>query len=263
MSAEFSSVCRQWRQYRRLSQMELALAADVSQRHLSWLETGKSKPSRDMVIRLSEALDVPLRERNTLLEAAGYAGVYAESDLSREHMAPVLDVVTRMLAHHDPMPAYVVDRFWNVLDRNRSASMLLAFGGDVSRFELHGRLNLALMTLHPEGMRQFLGNWNQVAPHFVRRLEREYLATGDVEVKRTLSGFIKLAGDLPDASFEPLMPVLPMELQFGEVKLSLFSVITTFGTPQDITTEELRIEAFYPTDAATEAFFVNALADVE
>lgn len=238
--------------------MELALAADVSQRHLSWLETGKSHPSREMVIRLCEALDVPLRERNALLQAAGYAAVYLESDLQAPSMAPVLGVLTQILEHHDPLPAFVIDRFWNVVKQNRSAGLLLSMAGDLSHLYDGPVPNLALLTLHPEGLRRYIANWDQAAPGFIRRLEREYLASGDLAVRRTLGSYIEMANVLPDVLTEAPSPVMPLELRIGELALSVFSVISTFGTPSDVTTDELRIEAFYPSDESTEAFFANA-----
>lgn len=257
----FSDACRQWRQYRKLSQLELALAADVSQRHVSWLETGRSQPSRDMVLRLSDAMDVPLRERNVLLRAAGFAPIYRESGLDEPSMLPVQDALSRMLAHHEPLPAVVVDRLWNVHQQNEAATRMFSLTGDpVALNDALGggdAVNLALLTLHPNGYRRFITNWDQAAPAFVRRLRGEAVATGDARLKAQVDTFIELAGPMPEAASiaDPLLPVLPLELDLGGLQLSLFSVISTFGTPQDITTDELRIEAFYPNDETTAAFF--------
>ncbi len=264
---QFQNVCRQWRQYRKLSQLDLALAANVSQRHVSWLETGKSQPSREMVIRLSEAMEIPLRERNRLLKSAGYASVYGESALDEPAMAPVLDALNLVLDHHEPLPAIVVDRGWNVRKSNSAAGQLFASAGVsaemLQRVGAGDGLNLALLTVHPEGVRRFISNWDEAAPAFVRRLKSEAVATGDPELKARFAEYIELAG--PVADNEPavsnLTPVLPLELDLNGLKLSLFSVISTFGTPQDITTDELRIEAFYPNDATTKAFFANAGSD--
>ncbi|MEM8814683.1 MAG: helix-turn-helix transcriptional regulator [Pseudomonadota bacterium] len=261
---DFQTVCREWRQYRKLSQLELALAADVSQRHVSWLETGKSVPSREMVIRLSEAMQVPLRERNRLLQSAGYASVYGESQLDEPAMAPILDALNLVLDHHEPLPAMVVDRSWNVRKANRSADRLLRFAGVsedmLARIGGGEELNVALLTVHPEGLRGYISNWVQAAPAFVRRLRSEAIASGNAELKERFARYIELAGPMPEN--EPangnLLPVLPLELDMNGLKLSMFSVISTFGTPQDITTDELRIEAFYPTDDATKRFFTEA-----
>ncbi len=257
----FPSICRQWRQVRKLSQLDLALEANVSQRHVSWLETGRSQPSRDMVVRLSDAMEIPLRERNAFLNAAGFAAAYAESPLDDASMAPVLDALTRVLKHHDPFPALVVDRFWTVKLKNKAADLLLNVAGDpeetLARIGSKGEFNLLLLTVHPEGLRQYISNWDQVAPSFIRRLKSEAAASGDPELQARFAQVIELAAvpdDTPLVS-EKLLPVLPLELDINGLKLSLFSVISTFGTPQDITTDELRIEAFYPTDENTDAFF--------
>jgi transcriptional regulator with XRE-family HTH domain len=261
----FRSVCRQWRQFRKMSQLDLALAANISQRHISWLETGRSSPSRAMVIRLSDAMDIPLRERNILLQSAGFASAYRETTLNEPAMAPVLDALNHVLLHHEPLPALVVDRFWNVKRKNRAADLLLGIEGDtdamLQRIGADGEINLALLTLHPQGLRPYIKNWQQVAPSFVRRLKSEALASGDSKVRDHLARYIELAGPIVDAdpAADPvnnsLLPVLPLELDIHGLQLSLFSVISTFGTPQDITTDELRIEAFYPTDLKTRQFF--------
>ncbi len=257
----FPSHCRQWRQYRKLSQLELAMEANVSQRHISWLETGRSKPSREMVIRLAEALDIPLRERNKLLRAAGFAAVYSERSLQEPDMAPVLDALNRVLEHHNPLPAVVVDRFWNVVMMNTAGELLFGMAEPsddyIADMGESARHNMAALTLHPGGFRQFITNWEQAAPTFVRRLKREALESGDAEYGKLLNKLLDLAGpiessDLPD---EQLLPVLPLELEQDDLKLSLFSVISTFGTAQDITADELRVEAFYPGDSATDEFF--------
>jgi transcriptional regulator with XRE-family HTH domain len=257
----FQYICRQWRQFRKLSQLDLALAADVSQRHVSWLETGRSHPSRDMVMRLSDAMDIPLRERNVLLQAAGYSGVYRETQLTEPTMAPILDALNYVLEHHDPLPAVVVDRFWNVKETNNGAKLLLSIGGDpqalLKDIGSNGELNLALLTLHPRGLRQYIANWDRVVPSLIWRLKREAFASGDPKVQEQFAQYIELVEPWSDSDpvTETLLPVLPLELNINGLELSLFSVISTFGTPQDITTDELRIETFYPTNTKTENFF--------
>ncbi len=259
----FASFCKQWRQYRKLSQLELALAAEVSQRHVSWLETGRSKPSREMVIRLSDAMDMPLRERNVFLQSAGYASIYSENALEAPAMEAVLAALRAVLRHHDPLPALVVDRFWNVRMINRGAEKLLGLSGDIDALWQavgdDGRHNLALLTLHPKGLRPFIANWALAAPAFVKRLKREMLASGDREIQQKIGEIIALAEPLPSVEKyqPPLVPVLPLELAINSVSLKLFSVFSIFGTPQDVTTEELRIEAFYPSDESTREFFMR------
>lgn len=257
----FSSVCREWRQFRKLSQLELSLAANISQRHLSWLETGRSVPSREMVLRLAEAMNVPLRERNVLLQSAGYAPAYGETDLGDPSMSPVLDAINQILEHHEPLPAVVVDRFWIIRKHNRAADLLLGISGELEamleRVGADGELNLALLTLHPEGLRPYIANWELVAPLFLRRLRNEALASGDPLVRARLAGYAEALGpvDTSEAVTGGLLPVIPLELAAGRLRLSLFSVIATIGTPQDVTTDELRIETFYPADEATRHFF--------
>ncbi len=263
IAEDFSSVCRQWRQFRKLSQLELALAANVSQRHVSWLETGRSKPSRDMVLRLSEAMDVPLRERNALLKAAGFASAYRESRLEDPSMAPVLDALERMLAHHEPLPALVVDRLWNIKRMNNAAELMLGLGGDLAALQRQigfgEELNIALLSVHPQGLRRYIANWDELGPTFARRLRVEAAASGDPAVQSLFDRMIELADQGGDATpaIHNLQPVLPLVLDVNGLRLSLFSVISTLGTPQDVTADELRIESFYPADAETAAFFAE------
>lgn len=264
---EFPAHCRQWRLHRKLSQLELAMEANVSQRHISWLETGRSKPSREMVIRLSQALDIPLRERNTLLQAAGFAAVYSERSLQEPDMAPVLDALNRVLEHHNPLPAIVVDRFWNIVMKNEAAELLFSLAEPGEQFLQdmgeQALQNLAALTLHPDGIRSFISNWEQAAPEFIRRLKREATSSSDTRHLEWLQKLLDLAEPIPepDLAEEQLLPVLPLVLQRDDLQLSLFSVISSFGTAQDVTAEELRVETFYPGDSATEEFFQAMTAE--
>ncbi|MFT5692294.1 MAG: transcriptional regulator with XRE-family HTH domain [Oceanicoccus sp.] len=263
----FMFMCRHWREYRKLSQLDLALEANVSQRHVSWLETGRSLPSREMVLRLSEALEIPLRERNSVLQSAGFSAAYTEKALDDPSMAPVLDALNHVLRHHDPMPAVVIDRFWNVKMKNKAAELLLGVVGDtellLEGMETSKEINLALLTLHPQGLRPYIKNWDQVAPAFIRRLKGEAFSSGDVDVEKTFARYIELVEPIiaSDIHTETLLPVLPLELNINGLDLSLFSVMSTFGTPQDVTTDELRIEAFYATDEKTEQFFKSVAVE--
>lgn len=258
----FGHQLKSWRSMRKVSQLDLALNAAVSQRHVSWLETGKSRPSREMVIQLAEALDIPLRARNTLLGSAGFAAVYSEASFDSDAMAPVQNALRAMLAHHDPLPAFVLDRLWRIEMANDSAENMLRMFGDIEALwkivDPSGRRSLARLTLHPEGARPFIANWRELAGGFLHRLRREALASGDDEEREEFESLLGLVGNdelvLP-ASEPNLLPVLPLILDYGELHLSLFSVIATFGTPQDITVDELRIESFFPADEATKAFF--------
>lgn len=258
---KFRELFRRWRHHRKLSQLDLALAAGVSQRHVSWLETGRSQPSREMVIRLSDAMEIPLRERNVLLQSAGYSALYTEKRLDEPGMEPVLEAVRHLLDHHDPYPAVAVDRFWNVKMQNVAAGSLLGLVDDPSVMtdatSEQGEPNLALLSLHPEGLRRYIANWSQVAPPFIRRLRSEALASGDARMQARFERFIALAGSIGEAEWghEGLTPVLPLEIVVGDVVLRVFSIISTIGTPQDVTADELRVEAFFPADPDTERFF--------
>lgn len=258
---EFCGLLKHWRNHRSLSQLDLALRADVSQRHVSWLETGRSQPSRDMVLRLTEALDIPLRERNQLLTSAGFAAMFTENKLDEPSMKPVLHVISRMLDNHEPFPAIVLDRMWNIIMQNKAAGILFQITGDpASLWQAvgdNGDKNIALLSIHPNGLRQFISNWATAGPMFLRRLKREALESGDQRVIKKFYELETLAGETlrDDTPDDPLLPILPLEFQFGDFKLSLFTVISTFGTAQDVTTDELRIETFYPTDDQSAAFF--------
>ena len=257
----FQAECRKWRQFRKLSQLDLALNADISQRHLSYLETGRSLPSREMIIRLCEAMEIPLRERNALLASAGYSAIYSETNLDEPAMVPVLEALNRMLAFHDPFPAIVIDRFWNVKRMNQSASALFALiSSEIGMNEgasAEQEVNMAELSLHPNGLRKVIRNWRPAAAEFVQRLRSEASASGNQELKQRFARYIELA-EIPEShgrAHHSLLPVLPLEFSLQGMELGMFSVISTFGTPQDITTDELRIEAFYPVDRTTEAFF--------
>lgn len=259
MTAAFPTLCKQWRQRRHLSQLDLAESAAISQRHLSWLETGKSQPSKVMVLKLAEALEIPLRERNTLLTAAGFAAQYRESGLEEPHMAPVREALQQVLRHHEPFPAVVVDRKWNRVMGNQASDTMFALAGAATGESEDTPLNLAAATLAPDGLRKFISNWEVAVPLFVQRLRSEALASGEAEVIAHVEALVRAAGEIPNLapSSEPLLPVLPLELDIDGLCLSLFTVMSTFGTPQDITTDELRIEAFYPSDEATRDFFTQ------
>ncbi len=256
----FPRLFRQWRTTRNLSQLALASSAGISQRHISWLESGRSKPSREMVLRLAEALNVPLRARNVLLTAAGFAPQYRESSMEASHMAPVADALRQVLNHHDPFPAMVIDRRWHKVMSNRGADLILSLAGVPANEQGSTPFNLAAATLSAQGLRPYIRNLEEAIPMFVHRLRSEAQAHGDPEELAYVEGLIRQADlNVPlKAHSEPLLPVMPLELGIGGIELSVFTVISTFGTPQDVTTDELRVEAFYPADDATRCFFENA-----
>ncbi len=255
----FARLLKSWREARKCSQLDLALASRISQRHVSFMESGRARPSRDMVLQLSEALEVPLRERNTLLTAAGFAAMYRETDLKLPAMAPVREALQLMLDHQEPNPVSVVDRAWNVLMINRAMLRVFSLAGDPTQLWQrvcgNGPHNVLKMTFHPEGFRPYIVNFEEVAPVLLNRTRREAAACNSEPLLRLLDEILAYPGipeswKVPDWQAPP-PPVLPLELARGEMKLKLFSMITTFGTPQDITTDELRVESFFPADAAT------------
>lgn len=257
-TSKFTQSLKMWRKNRKLSQLELALAADVSQRHVSWLETGRSKPSREMVLRLSAAMEVPYRERNSLLNAAGFADVYREQTLDDPAMASIKTVLSEILKHHEPYPAFVLDRYWNIQQQNNAADRMFDMVGGAEQLWQAvgdtGERNIALLTVHPQGFKQFVLNWDDVAIQFAQRLQKEALDSCDEKIMRRLG---QLSAYLPHSdapTLEPLLPMIPIDLNVNGLQLSLCSVISTFGTAQDITADELRVETFYPADEHTANF---------
>ena len=257
----FGNVVRQWRKVRKLSQFELALMASVSQRHLSCLETGRSRPSRPMVMQLAEALDIPLRDRNELLSSAGFSKLYRERGLDDAQMESVRVALEQILEKQEPYPCVVIDRCWNIVKANRAMQQLMSVAGELN-VDSYTRNNQALLTLHPEGLRPFITNFNDTVAPFVQRLRRDTLRYSDDETSRFFDKVKALVDDVVIVDVPgdaPLMPTLPLELRFGELNIALFSVIATFGTPQDVTTDELRIESFFPADESSR-IYLEALA---
>ncbi len=245
---------RSWRQRRSLSQLELALDAAVSSRHVSFLETGRARPSREMVLHLAEHLDVPLRERNSLLLAAGYAPVFAERPLGTDEMAPVRQALARFLRAHEPYPAVVVDRHYNLLDANDALAVLT---DGVAAELLEPPANALRVTLHPNGMAPRILNLGEWSAHLLGRLRRQAATSGDADLQSLhdeLAGYPGVAREAPSEQSAGRDIVLPLRLRdaHGD-ELSFFSTVSTFGTPVDITLAELAIEAFYPANASTAA----------
>ncbi|MFI2282986.1 helix-turn-helix domain-containing protein [Nocardia beijingensis] len=247
---------REWRQRRRLSQLDLALAADTSARHLSYVETGRATPSRAMVLRLCDTLEVPLRERNTLLVAAGFAPAYRESSLDDAHLASVRTALDTMLTAHEPYPAVVIDRLWNVVVGNAAMSVLM---DGVPEHVRAPRPNVYRLVLHPDGLSARLANLAQVRELFLERLGRQVSASGDAELAALydeVSGY----PDPPEAdaaAAETATPAgpfeVPIRIRTPAGELSMFSTMATFGAPADVTLSELAIELFYPLDDFTAA----------
>jgi len=249
---------RNWREQRRLSQMELALQADISTRHLSFVETGRSKPSRDMIKRLCEQLDLPLRERNQLLLAGGYAPVYTESPLEAPDMEAVRTAIRQLLRSHEPYPALVVDRAWNLVDANSGIAMLTEGSAP---WLLEPPVNALRLSLHPEGMAPRILNLGEWRAHLLGRVRREVALSRDPELAKLYAQLQEYPCDQP----EPEPPsstdiVVPLRYRYGGLELSFFSMSATFGAPLNVTVSELAIESFFPADPATTQFLLKGAA---
>jgi len=253
----FAAKLRWWRAHRGLSQLELAGRAGISQRHLSFLELSRNAPSRDMVLRLATTLDVPLRQQNALLLAAGFAPVWQESEFAAPELSHIRSGLDYMLAQQEPFPAVVVDRRWNLLKANAAAVRLVEFL--VGPLAEGAAVNLADALVAPDVLRPFLVNWEELVRYFIRSVEADAAADGTPETMALLQRLLGYAGVGPIVkrmAFEATSgPVVPMHFRKGDTALSLFTTIATLGTPQDITLQELRIECFFAMDDATAKIF--------
>ncbi len=254
-ASRFGGLLRAWRRRRGMSQLELGLTCDVSQRHVSFLESGRASPSRGMVLHLAGALAVPLRQQNELLLAAGFAPAFGERPAEAPDKRQVTDALKRMLAQQEPFPALLVDGRYRVLDANRAAAGLISFllGGAPT-----GPLNLAELILRPDALRPVLENWSEVALWLLRRLRAEAVHEGGPGAADPLAEFLhlpdvaRLARQPRDEAEHP--PTLVARFRRDGVRLGLFSIIATIGTPLDVSLQDVRVEFFFPADPATEAW---------
>ena len=240
---------REWRQRRRKSQLELSLDAEISTRHLSFLETGRSQPSREMVLRLAEQLDMPLRDRNVLLQAAGYASVFPERPLDDPALAIARQAIEQVLTGHEPNPALAVDRHWTLVASNAATGRLLA---GVDPALLQPPVNVLRLALHPRGVAPRTANLGEWRAHLLARLGHQIQITGDpvlVRLLRELRDYPAPAAPAHDVDAAAF--VVPFRLVTEHGTLAFFSTVTVFGTPIDVTLSELAVEAFYPADVAT------------
>jgi transcriptional regulator with XRE-family HTH domain len=250
--ARVGDLLREWRQRRRLSQMDLSNEAEVSARHLSFVETGRSKPSRELLLHLAEHLDVPLRDRNGMLLAAGYAPVYRETALADDAMGPVRAALDKILTSHQPYPAVIVDRRWDLVSANDAALAILT--EDVAPTLLQPPVNALRVSLHPDGLAKRIVNLAEYSAHLVTRLERQAAMSSDTkldELREELRSY-------PGVKDQSAVAVSPADLLFAPLvltsrgrELTFFSTLATFGTALDITLSELAIESFFPGDRAT------------
>ena len=240
---------RDWRQMRRRSQMDLALEADISTRHLSFIETGRSRPSREMVVRLADQLDVPLRERNAMLLAAGFAPVYGERSLNDAEMRAARQAIDIVLSGHEPYPALAIDRHWNLIAANRAVGPLIA---SAAAHLLEPPTNVLRLSLHPDGIAPLIANLAEWRAHILDRLERQVSATADALLKNLLeelSSYPAIDGAGSRHEFGEVL--IPLRLASPVGELSLLTTTTVFGTPMDVTLAELAIECFFPADEVT------------
>jgi transcriptional regulator with XRE-family HTH domain len=250
---------REWRSARGFSQLDLAMRAGFSSRHLSFIETGRTQPSPQALLVLAETLEVPLRERNRLLEAGGYAHVYRQTPLDAEEMRHVRGVLQFILDRHEPYGAVVLDRYSNLLMGNAAATRML--GTLVDHTLLSSSPNLLRMVFHPLGGRRHIVNWSEVSRHLLARADRELSIPGDetgATLLRELRSYVTEDVQQAATPIKPADVLLPVHIRKDGHDLRLFSAIMTLGTPQDVTLQELRIETFFPADEATEQLLRDA-----
>lgn len=253
--APVGRLLRGWRERRRLTQFDLALRAEVSARHLSFIETGRSRPTSEMILRLAQQLDVPLRERNVLLLSGGYAPAYPANGLADPPMAAVHEAIEHVLRAHEPFPAVVIDAGWEMVAANDAVSLLTE--GSAAAL-LEPPVNVLRLSLHPDGMAPRIVNLPEWRAHLLDRLGRDIETTADpalIALRDELAGY----PSPPPVSHPDSRAILvPLRLRVRDAVLSLFSTTTVFGTPRDVMLSELAIESFYPADASTAAFLTAA-----
>ncbi|MEH6438047.1 helix-turn-helix domain-containing protein [Massilia sp. DD77] len=261
--SDFAAALRYWRGKRGISQLRLSVDSGISQRHLSFLETGRAQPGKDLILKLGLVLDIPLRQRNAMLLAAGFAPAYRERNLQDPDMEAVKQALEFMLQQQSPYPALVVDRLWNLVMANEPAARMMRFFlGMPAHMPIprDGSVNVIRMTLDPNGLRPALVNWQEVCADQLQWVQREAMGDGPgSEAAKLLDELLALPG-IAEAASQPnldrlALPFLPITLRKDEVALKLFTTITTLGTPHDVTVHELRLEAFFPADEASRRWF--------
>ena len=244
------ALLREWRTRRRVSQLELSSETGVSTRHLSFIETGRSRPSRDMLMRLAEYLDLPLRERNSLLLAAGFAPEYAQTPIDADAMRDIRRSLQALVDAHQPCPAMAVDHAWNLVLANNSA---FAMADGIPDELMAEPINIMRLLLHPQGVSRYIVNFDVYSAHLLHRLQRQLRATGDPDVRellREVETYPDVRSPRSTATF-PIAPVFRIRLPSSDETWSFFTVVSTLGTPYDVTLDEIVIESLFPADAAT------------
>ena len=252
-SSQFGILLRHWRQARRYSQMDLALQADISSKHVSFLETGRNQPSREMILRLTQAMDVPLRDRNLILNSAGFAPVYEESGIDSPLVGQAREALTRILEKQEPYPAIVLDAGWNLVQQNRGAS---ALGQFLLPDAPETGFNALELLFSPQGLQPFIVNWEQLSSLLLMRVLRESAMPGQGRSSRKLLDRLEAMPATPRnwkelAASQPDGPTVDLIIEKNGSQYAFFTTVTTFGTPQDVTLQELRIESYFPSDENT------------
>jgi transcriptional regulator with XRE-family HTH domain len=260
---ELGALLRHWRDIRGRSQLDLSLDTGVSQRHISFIESGRSVPSRETLMDIAQALDIPLRDRNILLLAAGYAPIYSENAWNAPEMQSITGALERMLRQHEPFPAVVMDRYWNVLMANESAPRFFSCFIDMAARK--SPRNLLHLMFDPKGMRPFIANWKDVATSLFQRVYRE--SVGRVvdektkELMAALLAYPEVKTEWKTSKAPSAMPVIPISFAKDANMLNYFSMVATVGTPQTIAAQELRIECMFPADETTEILHIAMMGD--
>jgi transcriptional regulator with XRE-family HTH domain len=256
-------ILRQWRSSRGKTQLDLSFDAGISQKHISFVESGRSTPSRQTLLDLAQALEIPLREQNTLLLAAGYAPVYSQDPLDAPAMTSITKALMRLLRQHEPFPAIVMDRYWNVLMTNDAAPRF--FNCFIDMGARPQPRNLLHLMFDPSGMRPFIANWKEAARSLLARVHREALGrvidAGTQSLLDELAKYPDVAPDWQKPASGDVIPVIPLSFRKGTVTLNYFSLITTVGTPQTVAAQEHRLECMFPADERTEDAHVRYVRD--
>ncbi len=257
----FGNLLKHHRKLQNFSQLDLALASDVSQRHISFLESGRANPSQEMILQLATVLDIPLREQNVMLSAAGFAPIYSERDLSSPEFEPIRKALDFILLSQTHLPVLVMDRYWNLIQSNPVSQQLMNWLINSenlhNRFYIDQKINLMRLMFHPQGLKPFVTNWEETASHLIKRVYREAIANENSAQPRQLYQEFMTYPDVPQLwklsnSHTWQMPLLTVNFFKDGLNFNFFSAIATLGTPQDIMLQELRIETLFPADQITQ-----------
>lgn len=257
----FGNLLKHHRKLRNFSQLDLAVFSDVSQKHISFLESGRANPSQEMILQLATVLDIPLREQNIMLSAAGFTPIYSESDLSSPEFEPIRKALDFILLSQTHSPVLVMDRYWNLIKTNAVSQQLIDWlinPQDLQKLlDIDGKINLMRLMFHPQGLKPFVANWEEIAAHLIKRAYREALTSGNSQQPMKLYEELQTYPDVPQLwklsnSYTWQLPLLTVNFLKDGLNLNFFSAIATLGTPHDITLQELRIETLFPADQITQ-----------